>query len=124
MKKGIWFAVSAYLMWGTFPIYWKWLYQVPALELIGHRIAWSFVFVSIILIITRQLKTFRSQALNKRVVFVYLASGIFLAINWLTYVWAVNTGYIVESSLGYFINPLFSVLLGVVFLHESLRPWQ
>jgi chloramphenicol-sensitive protein RarD len=124
MKKGVWFAIAAYLMWGTFPIYWKWLHQVPALELIGHRIAWSFVFVSIILFITRQWKSFRKTAINRRGVLVYLASAIFLAVNWLTYVWAVNAGYIVESSLGYFINPLFSVLLGVVFLHERLRPWQ
>ncbi len=124
MKKGIWFAVGAYLLWGMFPIYWKWLHQVPALELIAHRIAWSFIFVAIILFVTGQWKAFRSAALQKRVILIYLASAIFLGINWLTYVWAVNAGYIVESSLGYFINPLFSVLLGVVFLRERLRLWQ
>ena len=124
MKKGIWYAVGAYSAWGLFPIYWKWLHQVPALQLIAHRIAWSFILLAIILFITRQWKAFHAVALHKREVFIYLASAIFLGINWLTYVWAVNAGYVVESSLGYFINPLFSVLLGVVFLHEHLRPWQ
>jgi chloramphenicol-sensitive protein RarD len=124
MKKGIWFAVGAYLAWGVFPIYWKWLHTVPALQLIGHRIIWSFVLLAIIIFVTRQWRHFRSAALRRKVVLIYTASAILLGINWLTYVWAVNAGFIVETSLGYFINPLLSVLLGVIFLHERLRPWQ
>jgi len=124
MKRGIWYAIGAYCAWGLFPIYWKWLHEVPALQLIAHRIAWSFVLLTIILFVTRQWKAFRSAAFSRRVILIYLASAIFLSINWLTYVWAVNSGFIVESSLGYFINPLLSVLMGVIFLREHLRPLQ
>jgi chloramphenicol-sensitive protein RarD len=124
MKKGIWFAVGAYLLWGVFPIYWKWLHTVPALQVIAHRIIWSFVLLASIIFVTRQWKSFRSAVLGRRVVLIYLASAILLSINWLTYVWAVNAGFIVETSLGYFINPLLSVLLGVIFLQERLRLWQ
>ena len=124
MKKGIWFAIGAYLAWGIFPIYWKWLHTVPALQIIAHRIIWSFVLLATIIFFTRQWKAFRAAAIHRRVLLIYLASGILLTINWLTYVWAVNAGFVVETSLGYFINPLLSVLLGVIFLHEHLRPWQ
>ncbi len=124
MKKGIWFGIGAYLAWGVFPIYWKWLQTVPALQLIGHRIIWSFILLAIMIAVTRQWRSFRQAALKRRVMLIYLVSAILLTINWLTYVWAVNAGYIVETSLGYFINPLLSVLLGVLFLHERLRPWQ
>ena len=123
MKKGIWYAIGAYIAWGVFPIYWKLLHKVPALQLIAHRIAWSFVFLAIIIIVTRQGKSFRST-LTRRVFLIYLAAAVLLSINWLTYVWAVNAGFIVETSLGYFINPLLSVLMGVIFLRERLRPWQ
>jgi chloramphenicol-sensitive protein RarD len=124
MSKGIWYGIGAYLAWGIFPIYWKWLHTVPAIQLISHRVIWSFVLLAIILLVTRQWKAFHSAVSNRRVLLIYLVSAILLSINWLTYVWAVNAGFVVETSLGYFINPLLSVLLGVVFLHERLRPWQ
>jgi chloramphenicol-sensitive protein RarD len=124
MNKGIWYGIGAYLLWGSFPIYWKWLKTVPAIQLISHRIIWSFVLLALILFVTRQWKAFRAAARQRRVVLIYLASAVLLSINWLTYVWAVNAGFVVETSLGYFINPLLSVLLGVVFLREKLRPWQ
>jgi chloramphenicol-sensitive protein RarD len=124
MKKGIFYGIGAYLLWGVFPIYWKWLVAVPATQLIAHRIIWSFILLAIIVLATRQWRAFRTAVLRRRVILIYLASGILLAINWLTYVWAVNAGFIVETSLGYFINPLLSVLLGVLFLREKLRPWQ
>jgi chloramphenicol-sensitive protein RarD len=82
------------------------------------------VLLALILFVTRQWKAFRAAARKRRVVLIYLASAVLLSINWLTYVWAVNAGFVVETSLGYFINPLLSVLLGVVFLREKLRPWQ
>jgi chloramphenicol-sensitive protein RarD len=124
MNKGIWYGVGAYLLWGLFPIYWKWLRPVPAIQLIGHRIIWSFVLLALILFVSRQWKAFRAAAFSRRVVLIYLASAVLLSVNWLTYVWAVNAGFVVETSLGYFINPLLSVLLGVFFLREKLRPWQ
>ena len=124
MKKGVLYGIGAYLLWGLFPIYWKWLESVPAIQLISHRIIWSFVLLAIIVFVTQQWKAFRSAVLSPKVILIYLASAIFLSINWLTYVWAINSGYVVESSLGYFINPLLSVLLGVLFLREKLRTWQ
>ena len=123
MNAGIWYALGAYVLWGLFPIYWKWLQHVPATQVIGHRIAWSFVFLMIVILATKQWTKFRST-LTRRVLGVYLISGLLLSVNWLVYVWGVNNGFVVETSLGYFINPLFSVLLGVIFLRERLRPAQ
>jgi len=123
MNKGIWYALGAYLLWGLFPIYWKWLHDVPALQLIGHRIGWSFILLMIVIIATKQWTQLRST-LTWRVLGVYLSAGLLLSVNWLIYVWGVNSGHIVETSLGYFINPLLSVLLGVIFLGERLRPAQ
>ena len=124
MKKGVIYGIGAYLLWGVFPIYWKWLNTVPAIQVISHRIIWSFILLAGILFVTRQWQAFRSAVLGRRMIMIYLASAILLSLNWLTYVWAVNAGFIVETSLGYFINPLISVLLGVIFLRERLRPWQ
>ena len=124
MNKGIWNGLAAYAMWGFFPIYWKLLHDVPALQVIGHRIGWSFILLMGVILLTRQWKDFRSAALAPKVIGIYAIAGVLLTINWLIYVWGVNSGFIVETSLGYFINPLISVLLGVVFLHERLRPAQ
>ncbi|MBN2085680.1 MAG: EamA family transporter RarD [Anaerolineales bacterium] len=124
MHKGFWYAVGAYFTWGLFPMYWKALQRVPALQLLGHRIVWSFLFLIILVILLRQGKTFRAEIASPRILLLYGIAAVFLAVNWLTYVWAVNAGYIVETSLGYFINPLLSMLLGVVILHERLRPFQ
>jgi chloramphenicol-sensitive protein RarD len=123
MNKGIWYALGAYITWGLFPIYWKILGGIPALQLLGHRIFWSFLLLFAIVLIARQRKVFR-ESLNRRVLLIYSIAAVLIAINWLTYVWAVGAGFIVETSLGYFINPLFSVLLGVIFLRERLRPLQ
>ena len=124
MKKGILLAISAYGFWGLFPIYWKQLQSVPSTEIIGHRIVWSLVFALGVLIFKRRLREMLHAIRDFRVVLVYgIAAGL-LAVNWTTYVWSVNTGYVVEASLGYFINPLVSVLLGVIFFREHLRPLQ
>jgi chloramphenicol-sensitive protein RarD len=123
MNKGIWYAAGAYFIWGLFPIYWKWLQTVPALQLIGHRIGWSFILLFVLLLATRQWRAFRAVAFEWRTMRIYALAAALVSINWLVYVWAVNTGYVIESSLGYFINPLVSVLLGVIFLRERLRPW-
>lgn len=123
MSTGIWYALGAYALWGLFPVYWKWLQHVPALQLIGHRIGWSFILLMLVIFTTKQWTKFRST-LTWRVLGVYLLAGLLLSANWLVYVWGVNSGYIVETSLGYFINPLLSVVLGLIFLHERLRPAQ
>jgi chloramphenicol-sensitive protein RarD len=124
MKKGVLLAAGAYGLWGLVPMYWKLLKEVPAPQLLCHRIAWSFLTLLIIVLAMRQWKSFRSEALSIRVFRVYLLAALLIGINWLTYVWAVNSGHIVESSLGYFINPLLSMLFGVVFFRERLRLWQ
>src|SRR5215216_3197432 len=123
MNKGILNGLAAYALWGFFPIYWKFLHQVPALQVIGHRISWSFVLLVGILLVTRQWNAFRAT-LTPKVFGIYTIAAILLTINWLVYVWGVNAGFIVETSLGYFINPLLSVLLGVIFLRERLRTTQ
>ena len=124
MNKGIWYAVGAYATWGLFPVYWKWLHRVPALQLLNHRIIWSFLTLFIIILFLRRRKTFHTVALTPRLLGACLMGAVLISVNWLTYVWAVNAGFIIETSLGYFINPLLSVLMGVLFFRERLRPWQ
>ena len=123
MNKGILSGIGAYALWGFFPIYWKLLHNVPALELIGHRIVWSFLLLIAVVVITRQWSELRST-FNARTFSMYLIASLLIGVNWLTYVWAVNAGHIVETSLGYFINPLLSVLFGLIILRERLRPAQ
>jgi len=124
MNKGIWYGVGAYILWGFFPIYWKFLHPVSALQVIGHRIGWSFIMLVVYIAATKQWQAFRSVAFKPKTIGIYVIASVLLTINWLIYVWGVNSGFIVETSLGYFINPLLSVLLGVVFLRERLRPVQ
>jgi chloramphenicol-sensitive protein RarD len=121
MKKGILYGIGAYVLWGFFPIYWKFLHVVPALQVIGHRISWSFIVLILFILLTKQWQDFRAVAFHPKTVATYAIAGVLLSINWLVYVWGVNAGFIVETSLGYFINPLLSVLLGVIFLRERLR---
>lgn len=123
MNKGIIYAGAAYAMWGIFPLYFKAIKTVPAFEILAHRVVWSFLFV-VLLLLARKEITATLRSINRRTLFVYAVAGVLLGINWGTYVWAVNSGYIVESSLGYFINPLVSVMLGMIFLGERLRPLQ
>jgi chloramphenicol-sensitive protein RarD len=124
MNKGALSAIVAYTLWGLLPIYWKWLRHVPANQVLCHRILWSFITLFVIILVSRQGRAFRAAIADLRVLRTYAVAAVLISINWLTYIWAVNAGFIVETSLGYFINPLLSVLLGVVFFHERLRPWQ
>ena len=123
-KKGILYAFGAYSIWGLFPIYWKLIKHVPAIQLIGHRIAWSFLLLAIIMFLSRSWPELRVLASDGKVIRIYSLAAVLVGLNWFIYVWSVNAGYIVEASLGYFINPLLSVLLGVVFLRERLRVFQ
>lgn len=123
-RRGVWAAVVAYVLWGILPIYWKLVQAAPALEILGHRIVWSVVFLLGLLLVSRQAKQWIGVWHRPKILLTYAISAALLSINWLTYIWSVNAGYIVDSSLGYFITPLFSVLLGVVFLKERLRRGQ
>jgi chloramphenicol-sensitive protein RarD len=124
VRRGIWFAVGAYVVWGMFPVYWRQLRHVPAIELICHRVVWSYLMLVLVILLRRQWASFRSAVLKPSIFMAYSAASLLIGINWLTYIWAVNAGFIVETSLGYFINPIISVVLGVVFLRERLRPFQ
>lgn len=122
MNRGFIYAVTAYLLWGLLPVYWKSLAALPALEIMGHRIIWSLIFVSVILTLRRQWGWVRR--IDRRTLLTFFAVSLLISVNWFTYIWAVNEGNVVETSLGYFINPLVNVLLGAIFLGERLRRLQ
>jgi chloramphenicol-sensitive protein RarD len=122
MKQGLFAAAGAYLLWGLFPIYWKALDQVPALQIMAHRIVWCALLVFGWLAAREGLGWIR--VLPAKVWKMLTGSALLIAGNWWLYIWAVNAGHIVETSLGYFINPLVSILLGVLVLGERLNPRQ
>jgi chloramphenicol-sensitive protein RarD len=124
IDKGILYGACAYLMWGVFPIYFKLLHEVPALQILGHRIVWSLLFLLILVSAVREGAALRCSIANRRTRLIYLLAALLLSANWLTYIWAVNAGFVVEASLGYFINPLVNVVLGVIILRERLRLGQ
>jgi chloramphenicol-sensitive protein RarD len=124
MNKGILAGIGAYILWGLFPIYWRLLEGVPAIEILVHRMVWSMLFIAAILTIQKDWHWLKGAVHNRRTLLTYTLAAILLSINWFTYIWAVNAGFVVEASLGYFINPLVNFLLGVIFLGEKLRSGQ
>jgi chloramphenicol-sensitive protein RarD len=122
MNSGVLFALGAYLSWGLFPLYFRQIAGIPALQIVAHRTLWSLVFVAVVLLATRHLAWLRtvSAATWRR----FAVSALLIATNWLTYVWAVGNGHVLDASLGYFINPLVNVALGFAVLHERPRPAQ
>jgi chloramphenicol-sensitive protein RarD len=111
-------------MWGLFPLYWPLLLPSSPLEILAGRFVWSFVFLVLLLTVTRAWSVMGPVLRSRRRMLLLLLAAMLVTVNWGTYIWAVNNEHVVESSLGYFINPLVSVLLGVVVLRESLRPMQ
>jgi len=124
MKQGLLAGIGAYTLWGLLPIYWRLLEQDPAIEILAHRMAWSLVFVVIVLTLQRDWRWLGEVLHNRRTVLIYTVSAIILAVNWYAYIWAINSGYVVEASLGYFIIHLVNFLFGVIFLGEKLRAEQ
>jgi chloramphenicol-sensitive protein RarD len=124
MNPGVVYAFSAFVIWGLFPIYFKALHSIGAVEMLAHRMAWSLVFLLIVLTVLRKWHWLLPTLRNRRLLARFAASAVLLSTNWGIYIWAVNAGHIVEASLGYFINPLVNVLFGMAFLHERLRPIQ
>jgi chloramphenicol-sensitive protein RarD len=116
------FGVGAYVMWGLFPLYWPLLKPAGAVEILAHRIMWSLAAVAAVLAVRKSWRWVRRLGLRQWVL-LGLAAAV-ISVNWGTYIYAVNSGQTVESALGYFINPLISVVFGVVIFHERLRPWQ
>jgi chloramphenicol-sensitive protein RarD len=123
-RRGMWVAVGAYVLWGVMPLYWHLLKAVPSLQIVLHRIAWSALFVGAYLLWRDGRGWLRRTLAGPRLGWMLALSGVLIAFNWGLYIWAVNAGHVVETALGYFINPLLNVLIGVLFLRERLRPLQ
>src|SRR5512143_2966243 len=119
-RRGAVYALAAYLIWGLFPIYWKQLEGIPALQLVCHRIAWSFILLAAIVLVSGGAGRLLA-ALNRHALRTYIAAALLISANWYAYVWAVTHDMIVEASLGYFTTPLYSILLGVILFRERLR---
>ncbi|MES0873894.1 EamA family transporter RarD [Sinimarinibacterium thermocellulolyticum] len=122
MRQGLAAAAAAYLIWGLFPIYWRLLQSVPAAQIMAHRIIWCLLFVALWLGLREGFGWLRS--LSPRLLAMLATSAALISANWWLYIWAVNAGHVVETSLGYFINPLVSVLMGVLILRERLNAAQ
>jgi chloramphenicol-sensitive protein RarD len=123
-RSGVVYAAAAYLVWGLFPLYFRTLKGVPPPEILAHRILWSAAFLLVLITALRRWRSVATQLRSGRTLRLLAVSAIFISANWLTYIWAVNSGRVLEASLGYFINPLVTVLLGVVFLREPLSGRQ
>jgi chloramphenicol-sensitive protein RarD len=123
-RAGILSGLGAYVLWGFFPLYFPLLEPASGVEIVAHRIVWSFVFVALLLTVMRRWSLLRAAVRDRRSMLVLAGASVAITGNWLVFVYGVNSGHVVETSLGYFINPLVSVVLGVVFLAERLRTLQ
>ncbi|MBO3747038.1 EamA family transporter RarD [Streptosporangiaceae bacterium NEAU-GS5] len=121
-RKGLLYGVAAYALWGLFPLYWPLLKPAAPVEILAHRIVWSLVAVIAILVVRRHWSWFRT--ITRRQFILLTLAALTVSVNWGVYIYAVNSGHVVESALGYFINPLVNVLFGVFVFRERLRPWQ
>lgn len=121
---GILYTFLAFSSWGLLPCYWKLLQEVPALEILAHRILWSFLFIALLLFLSEQRGSLQRAVVVKKNLALTALCGVIISGNWYTYIWAVNTGRVVETSLGYYINPLIVVFLGMIVFQERLNPWQ
>lgn len=123
-RKGVLLAVCAYTIWGVAPLYFKLLHHVPATEILMHRVIWSFIFMIIMMQFIGGFGRLRVILKQPKQLLVLFVTSVLIAANWLIFIWAVNNDHMLDASLGYFINPLFNVLLGMVFLGERLRKLQ
>jgi chloramphenicol-sensitive protein RarD len=123
-RLGVLAGFAAYGLWGVFPLVFRLLDDVSAVEILFHRIAWSLVVVLVVLAVQRRFAELAILARHRRSLQRLALAAVFISVNWLTYIWAVNSGHVVDAALGYYVNPLFTVALGVVVLHERLRPAQ
>ena len=123
-RKGVLLAVCAYVIWGIAPLYFKLLTQVSPLEILMHRVIWSFVFMIVLMQFIGGFGRLRLVLKHPKQISVLIVTSILIAANWLIFIWAINNDHMLDASLGYFINPLFNVLLGMLFLGERLRKMQ
>ncbi len=124
LKKGVILAIGAYLMWGIIPLYWKQLQHVGSVEILVGRVIWSFVFTVLFVLLIRQYKQMIADIKmlwkNKKQFFLLFVASVFVSLNWGIFIWAVNNGHLLQTSLGYYINPLISVLFGLIFFKEKI----
>lgn len=118
---GAFYATAAFFIWGVSPVYWKAIGRVPAVEIIAHRVAWSLGLLVILVLLQRRWGEFRAALKAPATMLTLAATTLLLGGNWLLYIWAVNSGYMLQGSLGYYINPLVNVVLGKLFFQERLR---
>jgi chloramphenicol-sensitive protein RarD len=123
-RAGFGLGVAAYLAWGVLPLYFKLLAAVPPIEIVANRILWSLIFLGLLVSLRRRWAGVRAACASGRILLILVLTATLIAANWLIYVWAVVSGHVLETSLGYYLNPLFNVLLGVVLLKERLSPGQ
>ena len=123
-QLGVFSAIAAYVLWGVLPVYWKLLQQVPAHEILCHRMSWSLLFTIGLIFLLKRSRSLLENLRDKESVKISIMAAVLLGGNWLLYIWAVNAGHVIEASLGYFTNPLISVLFGVIFLKENMRRAQ
>jgi chloramphenicol-sensitive protein RarD len=122
-RKGLAYGFSAYLLWGLFPLYWPLLKPAGAVEILAQRMVWSLLLIAVVLVVTRNLAAVRLLVADRAKLARLALAAVLVSVNWGVYIWAVNSGHVVESSLGYFINPLLTIMLGVLVLKERLsRP--
>lgn len=123
-RTGMIHGLGAYLLWGLLPLYFKIFHGVASVEVVAHRVIWSVAFLAIVLAATRLYPVFTAALRNPRILGALTLSALLIAINWLIFIWAVNDGHVLAASLGYFLNPLVNILIGMLFLHETLRRGQ
>lgn len=123
-RQGVLLALAAYFIWGIAPAYFKLIYYVPADEILTHRVIWSFFFMVALLSVSRQWRQVKRLLKTTKKIFLLALSAVLVGGNWLLFIWAVNNHHMLEASLGYFINPLVNILLGMIFLGERFRRMQ
>jgi chloramphenicol-sensitive protein RarD len=123
-RRGLLLGTTAYLLWGAFPLYWPLLEPGGALEILAHRILWSVLTMGVLVLVIGRRTQLRAIWVDRRVRLLLIVAALTITVNWATFIYGVNSGRVVETSLGYFINPLVTVLMGVVLLKERLRPLQ
>lgn len=121
---GVLYAGMAFFIWGISPVYWKAMHRVPAFEIISHRTVWAFLFLLVLTLVQKRWAEFKAVLQTPWSMAILFVTAVLVCINWLVYVWAVNAGYLLQASLGYYINPLVNVMLGLVFLRERLSRHQ
>lgn len=123
-RQGVLLALAAYFIWGIAPAYFKLIYYVPADEILTHRVIWSFFFMVVLMSISRQWSGVKTLLQTPKKIFLLALSAVLIGGNWLLFIWAVNNHHMLEASLGYFINPLVNIVLGMLFLGERFRRMQ